>query len=304
MKIEKIKKVIKEKRIFATLKKRIKDKRKFYHVNNKLVRNLQCECEEYIRLKNKYSYIINKGIKKEKSEKSDKIWICWFQGVDNAPKLVQKCIESIKESVKEKEVIIIDLKNYKKYITLPQYIIEKFERKNIPYAQFSDILRVSLLVKYGGIWLDSTVFCTDKLPDYIVDSELFVFKNIELDKADKNPIVASSWLISAYSNNNILRLTQNLLFEYWKREKILTNYFIFHLFFSMATEKFKDEWEKVPTFSNANPHILQFECLEKYDSKRFEQIKKISSVHKLDKNLEKNKIKDTYIEYILNQHKN
>ena len=90
---------------------------------------MQCECEEYIRLKNKYSYIINKGIKKEKSEKSDKIWICWFQGVDNAPKLVQKCIESIKENVKEKEVIIIDLKNYKKYITLPTIIIESLKEK-------------------------------------------------------------------------------------------------------------------------------------------------------------------------------
>jgi len=45
-------------------------------------------------------------------------------------------------------------------VELPGYIVEKWEKGRIPAAMFSDLLRVELLIKYGGTWIDSTVFCT------------------------------------------------------------------------------------------------------------------------------------------------
>ena len=33
----------------------------------------------------------------------------------------------------------------------------------------------------------------------------------------------------------------------------------------MAAEKYSDIWNKIPTYSNINPHIMQFELNNKYD---------------------------------------
>ena len=58
------------------------------------------------------------------------------------------------------EVIVIDEKNWREYIDLPDYIIRRRERKQIPPAHFTDLLRLELLIRYGGTWIDSTVLCT------------------------------------------------------------------------------------------------------------------------------------------------
>ena len=38
-------------------------------------------------------------------EKSNKIWICWFQGIENAPELVKACYNSVLKNYKDKEII-------------------------------------------------------------------------------------------------------------------------------------------------------------------------------------------------------
>ena len=59
-------------------------------------------------------------------------------------------------------------------------------------------------------------------------------------------------------------------------------YHIFHLFFTMATKKFDEEWERVPSYSNIEPHILQFELLKKYTDLRWNEIKRMTKFHKLN----------------------
>ena len=63
----------------------------------------------------------------------------------------------------------------------------------------------------------------------------------------------------------------------------------------------EDEWNTIPTFNNINPHILQFELLNKYTKERFQQIEKMSCFHKLNRRIENNKEeKDTFYDYIIN----
>ena len=93
--------------------------------------------------------------------------------------------------------------------------------------------------------------------------------------------MASSWLISAEKNNNIIRMTRDLLLEYWKKHNILIHYYLFHLFFTMATKKYSEEWNLLNNYPNANPHILQFEMFDEYDAKRMNEIKYFADFHKL-----------------------
>lgn len=84
----------------------------------------------------------------------------------------------------------------------------------ISNTHFSDILRASLLIKNGGLWLDATVLCTGNSWNKIKENKLFVYRNGWMDMEYIN---MASWLIYSKSNNNILLLTQELLYEYWKK---------------------------------------------------------------------------------------
>ena len=262
----------------------------------------------YRKLKRKYRKILinDKPIINDEKiiEKSNKIWICWFQGIENAPELVKACYNSVLKNYKDKEIIVLTEENYKKYVDMPEYIIKKWEKGYITFAHFSDILRIELLSKYGGLWLDSTIFTTKRSELVFNENiELFVFKQVDIDRKNSLSVVASNWLIYANKDNNIINLTKKLLYYYWKDYNYAINYNIFHIFFKLATEVYKDEWKNVPTFNNISPHILQFELNDDFQEIRFNEIKNMSDFHKLNWRIESEN-KNSFYNYIVNNYKN
>ena len=255
----------------------------------------------YLYLKKKYNKFLNQlPIYSESKERSNKVWWCWLQGEENAPDLNKACLKSLHEKLTDREIIVITKDNLNEYIELPDFIMEKYKNGIISNTHFSDIIRLELLIKYGGTWVDSSVFCTDYNRDFF-DTNFFVFQNY---KRGDESILLSSWFITSEKDNPILKTTRDLIYEYWKNNNFLLHYYLFHLFFTLATEKYPELWNQVPRFSNIPPHILQFEFLEKYSEKRFEQIKKMTSVHKLNQKMDFSKAKEkSFYEYILNYYK-
>lgn len=254
----------------------------------------------YQYIEKKYRKFLNKlEHSKNTNQFSNKVWWCWFQGEENAPDLNKACLNSLKTQLADREIIVITESNYKEYVELPEYINKKYESGIITKTHFSDILRTNLLVKYGGTWIDSSVLCTNYNKD-LFDKNLFVFQNW---KTGDNSIVASSWFITSEVNNPILKDTLSLLNEYWKRNDYLINYFLFHFFFTMASNKYEKQWKNMSRFSNLPPHILQFELLEKYSKERFNQIKKMASFHKLNQKLDFSKCDgNTNYDYIIKKY--
>ena len=82
----------------------------------------------------------------------------WYQGLESAPPIILSCIQSVIQNREKHPVIIITKYNIDKYIKLPYYIMEKFKNKNFSLTHFSDIVRIALLFKYGGYWIDATYF--------------------------------------------------------------------------------------------------------------------------------------------------
>lgn len=88
------------------------------------------------------------------------VWFSWLQGIDQAPDLVKVCLASQRKHLPDYEFRVFDLSNYQHWIELPEYIVRKYKKGLIPAASFSDLLRLSVLQKYGGVWMDATVFCS------------------------------------------------------------------------------------------------------------------------------------------------
>ena len=116
--------------------------------------------KEFLNLARKYQYLI----KNEKNIPDDSpIWIMWFQGINNAPHIIKACIQSILINRAKHPVIFLDKSNIKKYLELPEYILSKFEDRLFTITHFSDIVRMALLSKFGGYWIDSTYLITTPL---------------------------------------------------------------------------------------------------------------------------------------------
>jgi len=241
----------------------------------------QLEDEAYRKLEKKYREIIKAGIAEEDDTKKpfEKIvWWCWLQGKSQAPELVKACLASIRKEMPDYDIRILDYSNIDNYVKLPDYIIEKHKSGMISAVHYSDIIRVALLVKYGGIWVDATVYCTGReLIPTLESVPLFVFRDWR-----NNRCVASSWFISSRPRNPILILTRNLLYEYWKKTKVLEHYYVFHLFLTMAARRYPEIWNQMPLYNNMSPHELVRNLDKSFSEERYESLKRISSYHKLN----------------------
>ena len=90
-------------------------------LSNKILKRLRKKNRK-LCLKYKNSLNEQKLIK----ERSNKVWICWFQGIGKEPFIVNACYKSIKDNIKNKDIILITDNNYKDYITFPSYKTLRF----------------------------------------------------------------------------------------------------------------------------------------------------------------------------------
>lgn len=247
---------------------------------NKYMAGINSMYKTYTKLNKAYKKYIGSGdIKRYDCENMENtVWICWLQGIENAPALVQNCYCSVKHHITDKNIIVISKDNFKKYTSLPDYILQKWEKGIISNTHFSDILRVNILLRHGGLWLDSTVYMTGALPNYITNTDFFAYQN---GFFNEEMINLGSWLLYSKPNNILLLETENLVFKYWQKKNYLQNYFLLHIFFRMVTDYYPEEWAKVPYYNHIDNHILAMEFHKAYNEKRFAQIKAITSVHKL-----------------------
>lgn len=259
------------------------------------------------KLAKKYKFVLNRF---EDSfdcslehRKSDKVWICWFQGIENAPLLVQKCYKSVVSNMPDKEVILITSENMERYVQFPNFIIDKWKKGYITHTHMTDLLRLELLIKYGGMWLDATVFCSDcNIPSYFFDSDLFFYQCLKPGK-DGHANYVSSWLISAKTNNKVLMAVRELCYTYWTKNKKMCDYFLLHDFMSIVLDRYQDELKAIPPRDNATPHILLLRFFEQYDESIWNCIKSQTPFHKLSYKFEEEKtqVKDTYYDVIINK---
>ena len=165
------------------------------------------------------------------------IWQYWESKDGSIPPLVQACLNSVDKFKGDRKRIILNPDNVKDYVNIPEIFWRMREKGLIKTAFFSDILRTCLLIQHGGIWMDATVLLTEELPEYIANSELFVFQN-DL-KIDLDGLNMASYFIVAKPNNPILVQTLKAMEAYWKENRFLVNYFTFLHAFTMVTQKNK-----------------------------------------------------------------
>lgn len=235
--------------------------------------------KRYIDVLKKFDYLYDADVFPMK--KSNKVWVCWMQGMELAPALVQRCYRSLLENLPDKEIVLLTEENLSEYVQIPDFIMEKLHKGIITRTHFSDILRVELLIQNGGTWIDATVLCTGNVPIYMMEDEFFIFQKVK-PGSDGSAINMSSWFMSAWSNQKFLLATRELLYAYWKKNDRMIDYFLLHLFMMIVKDYYLKEWQqKVIPYPNSLPHVIQLMLFESFDQRRWDAALASTPFHKL-----------------------
>lgn len=270
--------------------------RKHENVKKYLIKNYGYIIEKY-----KYENEVNVNI-----EKNAPIWIFWWQGMDNAPEIVEACFESIKRNAGSHQINLLTKDNYKEYIEFPNYITEKLEKNVITLTHFSDLLRVSLLYEYGGIWLDATIFLNRCFNDEIYSYSFYTAKH---DLYKDFHVCKGIWTDSVFMaapRNVFIKYVKDFFMEYWKNERYLITYFLIDCIIAIGYENIdfiRNELDSIPK-NNEDIFEIEKNISMPYDKKIFDINKSDTYIFKTSykiKLLKRVDNQDTFYNKILNQ---
>lgn len=177
------------------------------------------------------------------------IFLLWLQGWENAKWLNKQVVESWEINNPEWKICLIDLNNLKDYVSDIDYIYDA--TKQISPAAKSDIIRLSLLKKYGGIWADATMLCMQPLDHWLHEAVepagLWMYHG-HGGGMDKE-VGPASWFIVSKKESYIINKWKEECDNYWNNNNFTNNYYwmdgLFkHLFYNDKT--FNELWSKVP----------------------------------------------------------
>ena len=178
------------------------------------------------------------------------IWQYWHQGIENAPEIIKKCLASVKRCENDKVINVLTLDTIKNYIELPQRYYDLVNSGKMPIALFSDVLRVYLLEKYGGTWIDATSYLSGKIPQDILDADFFGFQNPP-DFVGFTGNKTSCYFLHSKKQSKNIQVIRRTLDAYWKENDFMFNYFMFEHIETMLMDKtpeLKKEWDKMPYY--------------------------------------------------------
>ncbi len=164
--------------------------------------------------------------------------------------------------------------------------MEKRKKGVIPAALFSDILRLELLIKYGGTWIDSTVLMTDpetlmkrEWLDEILEADLFMFQYRDREKRIAG---IGNWFIVARPEHWALKTVRDVLYAYWRDYDCVVDYYIFHHVFGWIAERHPEVVEAMPKRWAVPSLYLRDRLAMDYDAAFWQELTQHVCLHKLN----------------------
>lgn len=153
------------------------------------------------------------------------IWVLWWQGEETAPDLVRSCIASMRKHANGAEVILLTKDNYKSYVDVPDYIQDKLDRERVKLPGFADYLRACLIYKYGGLWLDATMYVSQDIPDKWYEYNFFTLHTKEQKTAFVSNNRLHCYVFGGKKGSSFAKYVKDALERYWFENDILIDYY-------------------------------------------------------------------------------
>lgn len=157
------------------------------------------------------------------------VWCCWWQGEEQMPELVKLCHARLKQVIPadKAELHLITLDNYRQYVNIPAHIVEKFEKKVVTMTTMSDVLRFALLEKYGGYWLDATVFFSGEIPAEYFSGNFYCQRMVANTRYTQREACRGNWCgfsMAGPKDNVVFRFMSEAFSLWWANYDTIIDY--------------------------------------------------------------------------------
>lgn len=136
------------------------------------------------------------------------VWMFWDSGIDSAPEFVQICVRSWQRLNPNWDVRVVDSNSVWTFL----------DQKDLPNTfsaltvqAKSDILRLNLLDRYGGVWADATVLCLKPLDSWLGAAFPGDFLASRITRVDR---LFSSWFLVSEDHGEFVSQWKKLANQY------------------------------------------------------------------------------------------
>jgi len=212
------------------------------------------------------------------------IWICWWDGIDTMPPLVKACYNSVLQYASDYKVTVITKDNFSNYISIPDHVLQKVNNKVMTVTHFSNIIRMSLLDKYGGLWLDATILITGAID---LNNMSFFTMRGEFGGEDVPRRRWTGNCIGGMPKLLLFNFIREFLCAYWKEYDEMPDYFLYDYSIAFAYKsipEIKEIIDNVPSNSKnciKSYMFLQDHLGDEYNPVFFDEAARNAVFHKL-----------------------
>lgn len=205
-----------------------------------------------------------------------KVFVYWAQGIEHAPAVVGRCHEALRRLHAEHEVVALDADAVSDYVELPDHVTASV---GDDWTKLSDVLRVALVSRYGGVWLDATCLPRVNLPEALgplLRSGFFAFT---VRRARP-----TSWFLASEPGGYIASMLREAGYEYWRHYDRPIDYYLFHHIFEglfHVDRRFRELWEAAPKVPRAAAIAFRRAMYAPYEPERYQTLLDGCFVHKL-----------------------
>lgn len=210
------------------------------------------------------------------------VWTCWWQGEEAMPDIARACLEAMRRAAGSHPVVLVTEANYRDYVDMPDYIVQRQRAGEIDLTHFSDILRMMLLARHGGIWMDCTVLLPSRpLDAFIPPGTVFWSCRHHTPYLNVSRGGWVSFFVACGKGNLLASFIADFHLTYWKTHARLVDYLLLDYAFALARRclpAVREMVERVP-LSEMGP---LGKCLnEAFDEGRWQEFCTRYNFHKL-----------------------
>lgn len=157
------------------------------------------------------------------------VWIYWDGGEAAAPPVVTACIASWRRHNPGWSVVVLDAHSLAARAELPD------RPAGMSVQAYSDLVRLRLLRRHGGVWADATVMCLKPLDHWLPPLAATGFFAFLWTRADRWFVlpnvhrVPTSWFLAAAPEGPVIAAWEAASFAYWQGRSRPHDYFWVHL---------------------------------------------------------------------------
>ena len=263
-----------------------------------------------LKLRKEAQLVDSSNEKEELTEFPKMIWTMWQQGEAQMPETVQASMKTIKNFAKRNdcEFYLLTDENLADFINIPRDITEKYKKKELSTAHYSDIIRFSLLYKYGGIWMDATLFVSPYATLEMFEGDFFTLNHPPIGTNQMERTVGdfkwAGFFLAGKKGKPYFKHIRDLYLYYVRKYPVFIHYLMMD-YFILSEYKcnpyFENLVDRLPILAPAERvWFLRDHAHDLFDEKEWEEVLKTTPIMKTTYKIKKEEVlPGSYLDQLL-----